>query len=186
MYPIQPVPLAQLKGHEANYQRHSPVQIAALVKSLEEFGQVKPIVITGAFVILAGHGIVEAALFLRWNTIMAVLVPSSWDEMKARAYMLADNRLGLLSTVDNMQLAMLLEEQKAAGRNLLSLGSSTDELATLLRKTERGIQIEGLLGHQLERCPECGQLYKPRQPPLVASEERSTSFATKEYNHDTY
>ena len=156
------VRLANLKAHPENYNKHPPSQIAGLVASLQKHGQYKPIVCWGN-TIIAGHGVVEAAHFLRWEDIAAVMLPEHLSELEVRAILVADNELAKLSSVDNTQLAMLLEEQQQAGVDLTALGSSNDMLETLLKRVERGIQIEGLLGDTVDRCPACGQLIKKQK-----------------------
>lgn len=159
MYPVQQVKIAHLAPHEANYQEHTPEQLAGLIASLLEFGQVKPIVIWH-MIVLAGHGIVGAAKALGWETLVAVVLPAEWHELKARRYLVADNELAKLAKVDRTQLVMLLEEQQQAGQDLLTLGSSDEKLRQLIIAEERSIDLQGKLGTSLERCPACGQIVK--------------------------
>lgn len=157
MYPIEWVNVADLHPHEANYLEHPPEQIAGLIASLLEFGQVKPIVVWHRTVV-AGHGVTAAAKAIGWKALQAVICPPEWDEMKVRAYLLADNELARLAHVDRTQLVMLLEEQHQAGRDLLTVGSSDEKLRELTLAEERSIDLQGKLGDTLERCPECGQI----------------------------
>jgi len=54
--------LADLTPHPKNPRRHPPEQVEQLRLSLRTHGAQKPIVITEAGQILAGHGLVEAML----------------------------------------------------------------------------------------------------------------------------
>lgn len=71
------IPLNTLTPHPANYNRHSPEQIARLVESRRRFGQTKEIVVwapdpaSPIRYIIAGHGLVEAARSLGWPTLRA-------------------------------------------------------------------------------------------------------------------
>jgi DNA modification methylase len=128
----QVVNLADLQPHPANYNRHSEAQIAKLAKSLQTFGQVRSVVVWRN-TILAGHGVVLAALSLGWTEIRADDV-SHLSEDEALAYVVADNELARQSDPDQAQLAAILEELQAREPQLVTAaGYSTAELEQLLR-----------------------------------------------------
>lgn len=85
----------------ANNPRRSDV--AAIAASLDEFGQVKPIVVRdngdGTATIMAGNHTVEAARSLGWSQIAAVDI-SEMDEKQAVSFALADNRVSELGSTD--------------------------------------------------------------------------------------
>lgn len=91
------VALSELTVDEQNARQHSEDQLKRLSRSLNEFGQRKPIVITHDNRIVAGNGTVRAAQQLGWDSISAVRVPKNWSDEKIAAFALADNRLGELS-----------------------------------------------------------------------------------------
>lgn len=92
---IEKVPVDGLRGADKNSRRHSAAQIRAIAASLLRFGQRKNVVLDSGGRIVAGHGTVEAARMLGWETVACDR--SSLDGSEAVAYGLADNQLGLLS-----------------------------------------------------------------------------------------
>lgn len=77
--------------------------IEAIAASLQQFGQVKPIVVhpgdDGRFTILAGNHTTEAARALGWTHI-ACVVGDQMDESDAAAFALMDNRVAELGYTD--------------------------------------------------------------------------------------
>lgn len=96
--------LSELKPHPNNVRIHPRSQIAKLARSISEFGLTKPILVDDQNFILAGHGTVEAAKQAGLTEI-AVTVARGWSDAKKRAYILADNKLGLESLWDDAALA---------------------------------------------------------------------------------
>lgn len=58
---VKDVPVASLRTDSKNARRHNERNIAAIKKSLEQFGQQKPIVIGRDGVVVAGNGTLVAA-----------------------------------------------------------------------------------------------------------------------------
>jgi ParB family chromosome partitioning protein len=56
--------------------------IASLAESMKRFGQISPIVVNHANVLIAGGRRLEAARFLGWRTINAVIMDVSGDVSK--------------------------------------------------------------------------------------------------------
>ncbi|QTH20144.1 ParB N-terminal domain-containing protein [Rhizorhabdus wittichii] len=106
-------PPTSLSAHSRNARRHSARQISQLKASIKSFGFNVPVIINPESEILAGHGRVQAATELKLSQIPTVTV-SHMTPMQARAFMLADNQLGDLSTWDSVLLADELEELAAA------------------------------------------------------------------------
>lgn len=113
--------------------------VAAIRKSLNVFGQRKPVVVrrTGidadgrpTGIVVAGNHTLMAAVELGWDHVAAVFIDD--DASTAKAYALADNRTGELSSWDNDQLAASLRDLTADDFDMTSLGWSEDELAALL------------------------------------------------------
>lgn len=100
------IALADYKPHPQNPNTHPGPQLDALSDSLEQFEQVKNIVVwRGHF--LAGHGLAAAATRRGLTTLAAVDV-SEWEEARAVAFMLADNRLPDMAIMDETALIDLL------------------------------------------------------------------------------
>jgi ParB family chromosome partitioning protein len=97
-----------------NARFHSDKSVRAIAKSLDIFGQRKPIVLTADNRVVAGNGTVRAARELGWDFLDAVRVPEDWGPEKVTAFAIADNRTAELSEWDNTvlreQLLQLEEE----------------------------------------------------------------------------
>lgn len=81
-----------LRPDGANLRPHSPQQIRQLARSIDAFGFNVPILIDPAMRIIAGHGRLLAARELGWREVPTILL-AHLGEAKARAFMIADNRL---------------------------------------------------------------------------------------------
>jgi ParB-like chromosome segregation protein Spo0J len=121
------VPLDHLRPFPGNPRRGD---VDAIVRSLDRFGQRKPVVALKDGTVLAGNHIMEAARRLGWTSLWV-----SWwtgTEEEARAFVLADNRTSELGTVDESDLYALLLEVQAFENDLLDAASySLDDLADL-------------------------------------------------------
>jgi len=138
----QRVKLAGLKTHSRNYNRHPAKQIERIAMSLRKFGQVRSIVVWQN-TILAGHGVVEAAKSLGWQSIVADVLPDEYPEHLALAYVAADNELGRLADPDQAALAAILEESKIADAELLqAIGYNDQELQALLNEIGKNDERE--------------------------------------------
>lgn len=100
------VTLTNLTPHPKNPNTHPAKQIDALGNSLDEFDQVKNVVVWRGH-ILAGHALIEAALKVGLTTLQAQDV-SGWNEDRAVAFMLADIRLPGMAIVDDNLLVEAL------------------------------------------------------------------------------
>lgn len=104
----------ELHAYDGNPRTHSPGQIEQIAKSISEFGFNAPILIDAADTIIAGHGRLAAALYLRLPTVPCILVDHLSDAQR-RAYILADNRLSDMSFFDDEQLRQELAALTALG-----------------------------------------------------------------------
>lgn len=100
------VKIADLQPHKENYNRHSDAQITELVKSLDAFSQFKNIVVSHG-VILAGHGLVEAAKRKGLTEVYALIRDDLTDD-EQKALLIADNALPFLALPDAAALESLL------------------------------------------------------------------------------
>ncbi len=98
---ITRLPLSVLKKPEKNVRLHSSKQIEEFKRSIEMFGQIRPIVVDDQYTILAGNGLYEALSALgRTEADCYVVAGLSMSEKKK--LMLADNRIFSLG-IDDMQ-----------------------------------------------------------------------------------
>jgi ParB-like chromosome segregation protein Spo0J len=124
--------LDSIKPDPENAREHNERNIAAITESLKRWGQQKPIVVTSDNVIVAGHGTVEAARRLEWKRIAAHVTHLAGAD--ARAFALADNRLGELSAFDEVTV---IRQLHALGDPALVAATGFDagdlaDMATLL------------------------------------------------------
>jgi DNA modification methylase len=96
----------QLTPNPKNARIHSERQIKQIARSNEEFGVINPIIVGPDYTIVAGHGRFAAAK-LRGDLQVPVLVVEGLTPVQLRAYALADNKLGDLSSFDTQ---LLIEE----------------------------------------------------------------------------
>ncbi len=122
------VPIAEFKLLDGNPRRGD---VEAVARSLDAFGQRKPVVINADGTVLAGNHTVMAARELDWSHVAAVRVDD--DETTAKAYALADNRTGQLGGFDETDLAQMMADVHEVSPELLAAASYTeDELNKLL------------------------------------------------------
>ena len=120
--------IADLTPDPQNARQHDDKNLKAIMGSLKEFGQRKPIVITEAGVIVAGNGTVEAAKRLGWLDIEVVRVPSDWTDDQVKAFAIADNRTAELANWNQEVLTSQLLELEAEGWELAEFGFEAFEL----------------------------------------------------------
>jgi len=151
------VPLGAIEAHPRNYQRHPESQIAELMASLRRFGQVRSLVVQeqdGGYLMVAGHGVMEAARRLEWEELRADVLPATWTAEQVMAYLVADNELAKQAEPDEVQLATLLKELEAAEFGLEGLGWDKDELERLIVELETDEEPPADPGPQLDRAEE--------------------------------
>lgn len=141
------VALDRLTPHPRNYRRHSESQVARLGASLARFGQVRSIVCQegadGRYLLVAGHGLTEAARANGYTELRADVIPATWTPTQIEGYLIADNETTRGADDDLVQLAAMLEEQRAAGEHLEALGYSDEELAALLNDLSNAELVSG-------------------------------------------
>jgi site-specific DNA-methyltransferase (adenine-specific) len=122
--------IADLTPDPQNARQHDDKNLKAIMGSLKEFGQRKPIVITEAGVIVAGNGTVEAAKLLGWTDIEVVKVPNDWTPDKVKAFAIADNRTAELAAWNSEILSEQIRELNEADFPILELGFEPLEFPT--------------------------------------------------------
>lgn len=144
---IEPLrPLAtEIKGLVADAQNarwHDERNIEAIMRSLDTFGQRKPIVVQrDGSIVRAGNGTVEAAKRLGWTQIAAVFVDD--DEVRARAFAVADNRSAELAEWDFAALVENIRFVTDADIDSLVMGFSEGELRDILAAEFKPAPVDG-------------------------------------------
>lgn len=128
------VPLASLTLLPGNPRQGD---VGAVSESLLRFGQMKPIVVDSAGVILAGNHTFLAAQALGWDEI-AVTVGSLEGEDKT-ALALADNRLSDLASYDDSLLLAMLSDLS----DLSGTGYELDDVEEVRLRAEEPLALSG-------------------------------------------
>jgi len=152
------LPASALVPHERNYNRHSDAQINDLRESLRQFGQVRSIVVQPRgkkFVIVAGHGIAQAAQAEGLTQLRADVIPAAWSQTRVLAYLAADNELARHGDPDQDQLAAIVREvMESEGEALARLAageqSALDALLAQANKQEETADVGELIDKAAE------------------------------------
>lgn len=105
--------------------------VQQIALSIQQFGFVNPIVVQRSTnKIIAGNTRYKAAQYLKLLKVPVVFV--DFDDDKAAAYAIADNKLGELALWDDEILSELLQELSDTDINLESLGFNDMEIKALL------------------------------------------------------
>jgi ParB-like chromosome segregation protein Spo0J len=119
---ISTVQISSLTPDPENARKHDERNLKAIENSLRQFGQRRPLVVTGDGVVVAGNGTLQAAKRLGWQEIDVTRTPPEWTYEQARAYAIADNRTAELASWNDTILAEQLIELDAVGWELDQLG----------------------------------------------------------------
>jgi DNA modification methylase len=102
-------PIANISRNAANARTHSKKEIRKIARSMEVAGPLAPIVIDERFVCLAGEARLEARRESRHIDIPVVQV-FGLSEAQKRAFLIADNRIGLDAGWNREKLAQQIPE----------------------------------------------------------------------------
>ncbi len=130
------VALDELKPYQGNARKHSDKQVSHIAVSLSKYGFLNPIVIDEVYTVLAGHGRVQAARLLGYQTVPAILI-SHLTEAEKKAYVIADNRIAELAGWDKEILATELQFLVQVSFDVEATGFSTKEIDMILDPEEK-------------------------------------------------
>lgn len=164
---IEQIAVSSLKSYERNARTHSDAQVGNLVKSIQEFGFVNPVLIDENNILIAGHGRTAAAKKIGLKTVPAIRL-SGLTEPQKKALRLADNKLALDAGWDEELLKMELTELQTEDFDLDLIGFSGNELEFYLQQQniddffERAEEQQGEATTEKKKecikCPHCGEL----------------------------
>lgn len=130
------VSIEALQAHPRNYRSHPDIQVEQLGMSHARFGQFRSVVLwqrpNSQYMIVAGHGIVEAMKRNGVKQVRADVLPERTPQDEINAILVADNLHAQNASDDETLLAELLKEQQNACYALETLGSDDETLRQML------------------------------------------------------
>mgnify|MGYP001599182282 CR=1 FL=1 len=130
------MPLTALKRHPRNYHEHPPDQIEHLKQSMREHKIYRNVVVARDGTMLAGHGVVQAAMELGYTHGPVVQLDLDPMDPRALKLLVGDNEISHLAMPDDRALTELLREvQSMDPQGLLGTGYDEGMLAALLYNT---------------------------------------------------
>ena len=198
--------IADLRHPEKNVRNHSQKQIKEMKRSLEKFGQFRPIVVDEKNIILCGNGLVTAMREMGY-TEADVLKYNHLSEKDKKKLMIADNQIASLGTdnfsvieefiksldgdidgpgYDEEMLKTLIMDDEELEREVMKYGSFDDEQIESVKSNE-GVEQKPI--EQTYQQPESrptadtwnsgaaqGNSYTPPEEPMQASKAETQRY----------
>jgi ParB-like chromosome segregation protein Spo0J len=185
------VPIDSIREDPRNARKHDKRNLDVIKKSLETYGQRKPVVCQGDGTIEAGNGLYRAAKELGWTQVAVVKVNDDPDY--AKGYALVDNKSAELSEWSLPELKDVLQELDTGAFDMDATGFDQAELERMMTAYHAGRRFdaaatpttEGIAARegQLAKafvskcdteakshieliCPECGASFSVRKDDL--------------------
>lgn len=150
-------PLAWVRPYEGNAKHHPPEQVERLAASIRRFGFNSPLLCLEDGLLVAGHGRLAAAAMVGLTEVPVVILRGMGME-EARAYSLADNRLGELGVWDGDALEAELMALGDADPSLVAdAGFNPAEVSDLLGQTTAD-EMDSEEVPPPFTCPHCGRV----------------------------
>lgn len=176
---IQKLKLNELKPLEQNVRKHSEKQINELIRSVQQFGQTRAIVIDEENNILIGNGLHEAMLKAGMQEAF-IYRKRGLTQIEKKKLILADNKTYSLGADDFENIESYLEEITSTG-DFDVAGFDEDVLRNLMREADevlQDVQSYGVLTPEVvdkkreagERVEHGGTQEKPVESPVSASD----------------
>ena len=142
---IKEYDIEKLIPHPRNYRKHPEDQLKHIVKSIEEHGIYRNIIISKDNYILAGHGVIEACKLMGMKKVPCLCVDLNHNSEKAYKILVGDNEISHLGEIDDRALSDMLKDIKDSDLNGL-LGTGYDEmmLANLVLVTRPASEIKDI------------------------------------------
>lgn len=131
---IQKIKLTELKPLEQNVRKHSDKQIIELIRSVEQFGQTRAIVVDEKNNILIGNGLFMAMMQAGLDEAF-IYRKRGLTEIEKKKLILADNKTYSLGSDDYENIESYLEEITASGDFEIA-GFDEDMLRNLMRDAD--------------------------------------------------
>lgn len=162
--------------------------VDAVARSLERFGQRKPIVVRkDDGTIIAGNHTWQAAKKLGWKEIAVAFVGD--DDTTAQAYALADNRTAELGSYDEQALKDLIDKVAAVDPELVRDSGWNDEsvkdlMNKLASQQSKQLNEDVIPEPPIEAKTKLGDVYKLGNHILVCGDSRDTKILNKALNNE--
>ena len=140
---IEQVNIDLVKPHPRNYKNHPADQLEHLKQSIKDHGIYRNIIVSVDNVILAGHGVVQAARSIGITSIPTLKLPIKSTSIHALKLIAADNEVSHLSETDDRALTEILKEVMDS-TDLLGTGYDEQMLANLLYVTRPASEIKSV------------------------------------------
>jgi len=140
-YQTEMILIEELKPHPRNYNDHPDDQLEHIIQSIKKHGFYRNIVCAKDNTILAGHGVVKAALKMGFKSVPVIRLKISPNSTRALKILTGDNEMGHLSFKDDRLLSELLKEIKDADQ-LLGTGFDEMMLANFAMVTRQKSEIK--------------------------------------------
>ena len=169
---IQKIKLTELKPLEQNVRKHSDKQIIELIRSVEQFGQTRAIVIDEQNNILIGNGLFMAMVQSGLDEAF-VYRKRGLTEIEKKKLILADNKTYSLGSDDYENIESYLEEITASGDFEIA-GFDEDMLRNLMRDADKlltDVQNYGVLDQSvIEHKQQVAESREQAQPEQVSEQ----------------
>ena len=168
------IPIGELKRPERNVRMHTDKQLKEFRRSVEMFGQIRPIVVDENYVMLAGNGLYETLVSMG-RTEAACYIVKGLSEKEKKKLMLADNRIFDLGVDDMSAFDALIAE---LGDDLDVPGFDDELLQSLKASCEEVDEIMSSYGIIDEDKKD--QIVSARAEYEKADEQRQSQMVQKE------
>lgn len=158
---IESIKVADLIMDPRNVNDHTEESIKAIMASLKEFGQQKPVVVDAGGVVRAGNGVVIAAMRLCWKQVQAVRTELEGADLEL--YAIADNRSSDFSKMNTARLLTVLKEAEVAKR--AELAAAIDDGADIEEQLRRSIGAAGFTEAQRQELQASLNVFAPPSDP---------------------
>jgi len=149
---LEQVAITGLKHPEKNVRKHPEPQIMEIARSVEMFGQTRPVVIDEDGLILAGNGLVLAFKHLGRDKVH-VLQKNGLTDKKKKKLMLADNKTYSLGHDDPEAQYDILKEIIGEDLDFEVPGFDPDVLSSLVASNQEVDNIVNSYGKEIEKQP---------------------------------
>ena len=150
---LEQVSIADLKHPEKNVRKHPEPQVREIARSVEMFGQTRPVVIDEDGLILAGNGLVLAFKHLDRDKVH-VLQKNGLTDKRKKKLMLADNKTYSLGHDDPEAQYDILKEIIGEDLDFEVPGFDPDVLSSLVADNQQVDDIVNSYGKEIEKQPE--------------------------------